>query len=314
MDIRLQLHIMVPQTKSNQATIIWRFLFLIFGSACGATAVIMVKASDEHPLLVASYRLFVAVIILLPFYLRDLKQFEGNYGWKQIGWSALPAAILAVHFMSWVIGARMTSVANASLIANLTPVAMPFFVWALFRERISKQEVIGTLFTLAGLFVLTGSQLGLSEKDFQGDLICFGSMLAFAGYLAFGRKNGGRLTLWLYMVPLYFIAGVICLLCALPFINPIKSYTTANILYILALGIIPTVGGHTILNYSLKFFRGQVVSVTNLMQPIFAGFMGYIAFKEAPAAIFYPAAVIIIIGVLIVLLAKPAEPDQTAQK
>jgi len=40
------------------------------------------------------------------------------------------------------------------------------------------------------------------------------------------------LTLWLYMVPLYFIAGVICLLCALPFTNPIKTYTTLNVVMI----------------------------------------------------------------------------------
>jgi drug/metabolite transporter (DMT)-like permease len=281
-----------------------RAILLIFGVFCGSTAVIMIKASDEHPLLVASYRLLVAAAALLPFFIRDLKYTAAPYGWKQVGWSALPAVALAVHFMSWVIGARMTQVANASLIANLTPVAMPFFVWIFFSERINRQEIIGTLFTLAGLIILTSSNFQVSKTNFIGDLICFGSMLAFAFYLALGRKNGSRISLWLYMVPLYLIAGIICFLCALPFINPIKSYTLANLLYMVGLGLIPTVLGHTILNYSLKTFRGQVVSVTNLTQPLFAGFLGFFIFHEAPKTVFYGAAGLIITGVIIVLLAS----------
>ena len=270
----------------------------------------MIKASDEQPFLVASYRLLIAALALSPFFFRDLKYSSLVYGWKQLRWSAVPAVALAVHFMSWIVGARMTQVANASLIANLTPVAMPFFVWIFFKERINRQEIWGTLLTLLGLLILTGSNLQVSKTSFTGDVICFGSMLAFACYLALGRKNGSRISLWLYMVPLYTMAGLICLVCALPFVNPIKSYTTANLLYMLGLGLIPTVLGHTILNYSLQHFRGQVVSVTNLFQPLFAGFLGFLIFRESPRPVFYAAAGLIAAGVLIVLFAARQAPKK----
>ncbi len=295
--------------KSTTGTL-QRFLLLLFGVLAGATAVIMIKASDEHPLLVASYRLLVAAVALLPLFLRDLARFQGEYGWKQLAWSVPPAALLAVHFMSWVIGARMTQVANASLIANLTPVVMPFFVLAFFQERILRSEIYGTLLTLAGMALLTGSNLHVSPTNFHGDLICFGSMLAFAAYLALGRKNGARLPLWLYMVPLYAVAGLICLITAAFFINPIKAYSLSNLLYMLGLGLIPTVFGHSILNYSLKFFRGQVVSVTNLNQPIFAGFLGYLIFREIPGPLFYAAAALIVAGVLVVLFGGGESREQ----
>lgn len=279
---------------------ILRFALLIFGVMCGSTAVILIKASDEHPFLVASYRLLLASVILFPFFLRDLQE-DPTYGWRQVSWTLLPALALAVHFMSWVVGARMTPVANASLIANLTPVAMPFFVWMFFRERVNRIELFGTLLTLIGLVLLTGFTFRLNPEHFRGNLICFGSMLAFAMYLALGRRNGGRIRLWLYMVPLYFFAGLISLIAATFWINPLKPYSLNNVLYILALAIIPTVGGHTILNYSLKFLRGQVVSVTNLSQPIFATLLGYLVFKEKPTALFYLAAGIMMAGILIVL-------------
>jgi drug/metabolite transporter (DMT)-like permease len=278
-----------------------RVLILFFGILCGSTAVIMIKAGDEHPILVAASRLLVAAVILFPFYLRDLRNFEGQYGWKEFSWTIAPAIALAVHFITWVIGARLTLVANASLLSNLTPVAMPFFVWVFFKERVRRQELLGTVFTLAGVFVLTFSRLEFGSSHFLGNMVCFGSMLAFAAYLALGRKNGHRLSLWLYMVPVYTLAGIICLIVASFFINPIKAYTLKNILLMVGLGIIPTVFGHTILNYSLKFFRGQIVSVCNLTQLIFSGLMGYIFFHESPASYFYLAAGLILIGLLLVL-------------
>jgi drug/metabolite transporter (DMT)-like permease len=290
-----------------------RFALLLFGVLCGSTAVIMIKASTEHPLLVASYRLLIAALALSPFFFRDVACSNCRYGWKQLKLSLLPALFLAVHFMSWVVGARLTRVANASLIANLTPVVMPFFVWTFFRERVGRQEALGTLLTLAGMVVLTGSNLGGLGNQWKGDLICLGSMLAFAVYLALGRRNGGRISLWLYMVPLYAIAGLICLLCALFFINPIKPYELSNVLYLVGLGLIPTVFGHTILNFSLKYFSGQVVSVTNLSQPIFAGLLGVLIFQEVPPLIFYVAAALILSGAVIVLLANWSRRVQLAE-
>jgi len=294
--------------SSSLKTSLGRSILLLFGVLCGSTAVIMIRASTEQSMLLSAYRLFIASAVLSPFFFRDLKKNPGVYGWKQFGWSALPALIIAIHFISWVFGARMTRVANASMIVNLTPVGMPFFIWLFYREKVTRVEVLGTIFSLAGLVVLSASNLQVSKTYFIGDLICFGSMLAYAAYMALGRKNGSRISIWMYLVPLYFIAGVICLLCALPFINPIKTYTTANLLLILGLGIIPTVFGHSILNYSLKFFRGQVVSVANLGQPIFAGFLGFLLFGEQPRPIFYAAAALIATGVLIVLLSRRPTP------
>lgn len=290
------------QPKADQTFAL--FTLLLLGEVSLSIAVILIKASTEHPLLVASYRLFVAAVALIPFFIHDLRRYPGTYGWRQFSWSILPAAALALHFMTWVTGARLTRVANASMIINLTPVIMPFFVWFLFRERVQKLEVWGTILTLAGMMVMTAGNLQVSQSGFRGDLICTGSMLAYAAYIALGRKNGARIPLWLYMVPLYFIAGVICFLCALFFINPIKPYTTENLLYILGLGIIPTVCGHSILNYVLKTFRGQVVSVTNLAQPVISGVIAFMVFGETPSAAFYPAAALIFTGVLVVLRAN----------
>jgi drug/metabolite transporter (DMT)-like permease len=278
---------------------------LLFGIFCASTATILVKATSEQPLLVTAGRLLIAALILTPFFLKELKTSPGSYGWKQLGWACLPAVILSINLTSFVFGARLTQAANAGLIISLTPLVMPFYLWWLLREKINRREVIGTLIMLAGILILIVGNLNLSRSNFIGDMIVLGSMLALGGYMALGRKNAARLNLWSYVVPLFWLAGLICLAIALFFVNPIKSYAISDVLEILGLGVISTAIGQSILNYSFKYFRGQTVSLSAMLIPIFTGVMGYFFFREIPYPTFYLAAILIAIGVLIAL-----RPDQ----
>ncbi|PKO05431.1 MAG: hypothetical protein CVU41_12425 [Chloroflexi bacterium HGW-Chloroflexi-3] len=275
---------------------------LAIGVLCGSTAVIMIKASDENPYLLAAYRLLIATIFILPLFLREKRNYNQPYGIKQVKLSLLPGLLLGLHFITWNMGIALTPVANASLIVNTTPAVMPFFLWIFFRERVNRIEVFGTFLALTGLMILGLGRFDLSSPDLRGHLLCFISMLFLAAYLALGRKNSGRLPLWLYMWPLYLTAGLFSLICALFFVNPIKTYSLTNILLFLGLAIIPTFGGHTLLNYSMKNFRGQVVSVANLGQIVFSALLGYLIFTEIPSPRFYLTAVFILSGVIIILI------------
>lgn len=275
----------------------------------GSTAVIFIKASTEHPLLVASYRLLIAAVFLTPVFIRQIYHHKEIYSWKQFGWTILPAFVLALHFITWVIGARATLVTNASLIINLTPLALPFFMWIMFREMITTTEVVGTILALCGIFILSGGDYTTSSRTLFGDIICFISLLTFAWYFALGRKNNNRMNLWIYVVPMYYIAGLICFIVALFFIYPIKTYSWDNILYILGLGIIPTVIGHTLYNYSLKYLRGQLVGIINLSQPFFSAIFGFLFLGEIPKLVYYLSAILVICGAIIAILFSPNKPS-----
>ncbi len=78
-----------------------------------------------------------------------------------------------------------------------------------------------------------------------------------------------------------------------------------EIRWLVALALIPTVLGHSLLNFSLKHISGQSVSVCNLGQFIFAGSMAWLWFGEIPHGGFYPAALLVIAGAVTVALAMP---------
>lgn len=273
-----------------------RILLLIVGVYACSTAVIFIKISEEHAVLLSSYRLLVAAVLLTPVFIRDFRRQAGSFAVREFRATIVPGIMLGLHFISWISCARMTNAANASLIVNLVPVAMPFFMLMMIRERLNRNEVAGTIAALVGLFLLSGTDYELNREYFWGDVGCFVSMLFFAFYLALGRRNRHFPTTWLYVVPLYYVAGFFCLLVALPFVNPIKPYPLRELGLIAALGIIPTIVGHSILNASMQQLRGQIVSVVNMGQFVFAGIMAFFFLAELPHTAFYIASVLVVAG------------------
>lgn len=282
----------------------FRIALLLLGVYACSTAVIFIKATPIDAALLAGYRQLVAAAALTPLFLRDLRRCPGRFGGRELRSAVLPGLLLGAHFITWIIGVHKTPAANASLIVNMVPVAMPFLMFALVGERLSRGEAAGTLVALAGVAVMSAWDLKLSSAYFAGDAMCFASMLLFALYLALGRRNQTVPTVWLYVVPVYWIGGAACLLAAVTHVNPLQPYSGLDVAMILALGIVPTVVGHSILNYSIKHLRGQVVSVLNLLQFVFAAVMALFIYNEVPDWATYVAGAALVAGSVIVLRAR----------
>lgn len=307
-------------------TMAGRILLLIFGVWACSTAVIMIKAGTMHPVLLSASRLLVATAALSPVFLRDLRRNRSRYRWRHLRRTILPGIVLGAHFVTWILGARLTLAANSSLIVNMVPVVMPFLLHFMMREQLNRGEWLGTAVALVGVMVLAGLDYHISAEYFLGDMLCFGSMLLFALYLALGRRNRDFPTLWLYLVPLYFVGGLVCLLAAgglgalwelpagrefleaarLGDVHPLAIPSAWDVLLAVGLGIIPTIIGHSTLNWAMKHIRGQAVSIANLGQFIFAGVMAYFLLGEVPAWNFYVACALVVAGAGIALRQTPA--------
>jgi len=216
---------------------------------------------------------------------------------------------MGLHFVTWTVGARMTPAVNASLIVNMVPLVMPLFLWLMMKEAITRREGVGTAISVAGVLLLAWLDFDISREFFEGDLICFVSMLLFGWYLAFGRKNRDFPSIWLYVVPVYFVGGVTCLAMGLPFHHPAEGNYPWDLLMIIGLAIFPTILGHSSFNYCMRHMRGQIVSLGTLGQFITAGLMAYLhpRLGEVPEWNFYLASFLVILGAVIALGGKNME-------
>jgi drug/metabolite transporter (DMT)-like permease len=290
--------------RGNRKT---QIAIVVFGVFVASTSVIMIKASTINPLLQSSYRLLGAVIVLLPFFFRELRSRGERLSLRLVAPSVLPGVLLGLHFIAWIYGARMTLAGNSTIIVNMTPVFMPFLAFFLLRVLPNRREILGTLIAAAGVAILAAADYRGDPGHFAGDILCFVAMLLFTVYLALARKNNATGRLWSYLVPLYSIGGIFCLLVALALgVDPVAGITWTDVVMTAGLALGPTIMGHSIMNWAMMRFPPQVVSILNLGQFIFAGVLAFLLFGEAPRAVFYATSALIVAGAVIAIL--PAQP------
>ncbi len=284
------------------------YLLLFVGVFACSTSGVLIRLSASDSLVLTAFRLLTGALIVLPLFIAKARA-AGGVSREQIRRTHLPSLVLAIHLITWTVGSRMTALAQASLIVNLVPIAMPFFLLWFASERINRAEVIGTALAIAGVLILSIRDARAGGGSLAGDALCFFSMILFALYLALGRRNRDTGSIWLYVAPVYAQAGLVCLAIALPRIHGFAWGSPREWIIMVALGVVPTVCGHSILNRAMRRIRGQVVSLCNSTQFVYAGVMSYLIFREAPRMIFYPACVIVLLGLVIVVRATPASSE-----
>jgi drug/metabolite transporter (DMT)-like permease len=289
-----------------------RYLLLFLGVLACSTSAVFIRSSTTDPFVLTALRLVIAFIFLLPVLFAQLRKHQGSFTKDHLRRTHAPAVVLALHLILWTIGARMTVVAQSTLIVNLVPIALPFFLLWLARERINQTEVAGTVLAVAGLLILSVKDAVRGGGNLEGDAVCFLSMLLFGLYLALGRRNRDFPSIWLYVIPVYGQAALICLLVALPRIMTFDVRSAHEWAIMVGLAALPTVCGHSLLNAAMRRIRGQIVSLCNMSQFVFAGFMGYLLYGEIPSSLFYVASAIVVTGVAIVVFAMPAEAGESA--
>jgi len=291
----------------------WRYVLLFIGFFSTSMSVILIRLSPTQPVVLSALRLLLAGLLLLPVFLRERRRHAPAFTFAQWRRTLPPSLLLAAHFSTWAFGARMTAAAQASLIVNLVPVAMPFFLHWLVSERINRIELIGTSIALGGVALLLAPGAFAGGGDLRGNLICFGSMLLVAWYVALGRRNRDFPSLWLYVVPIYLQSGLVCLLVALPRLREFGMGTPREWWLIVALACFPTILGHTLLNYTVRHLRGQIVGLASAAQFIFPAIFAYFLFDEHPAPLFYASSLIVIAGIALVVFSATTPPPPAVE-
>ncbi len=260
-------------------------LVLLCGVVAAASSVVFIRESASPPIMLAAWRCGIAALLLSPLAIRAWQQTRPPLGAVvQSAW--LPATVLAVHLIGWNIGARLTPAANATLIVSMVPLAMPVLLYLMLRERVSQRERIATAIASLGLAVLAITDFDADPAWLLGDAICFGSMVLLALYLVYSRKTADSISLWLYLVPLYGIASLLCALVGWTLEGGYWPDSPYQALQLLAIGAVSTVLGHSILNWGMRVFSGQHVALLSLMQFVFAGVFGWWLYNEVPTLAF----------------------------
>jgi len=277
-----------------------------------ASLFIRFAQAEASSLVIAAARLTIASLVLVPLALVRNRKTPIHLTWQEWGKGLLSGLFLALHFAAWITSLEYTSIASSVVLVTTTPLWVALLSPIVLKERIRKVVWIGLVISVVGGVVVglanacqwERSGLICQAQGFTGEamrgnaLALFGAWMA-AGYMLMGRQLRKKLDTISYTALVYGTAAGILLGVVMLKSEPIFSYTPETYVWLLALGLIPQLLGHSLLNWALKYISAAYVSLTLLGEPIGTSILAYLFLRESPTTLEGVGAVLILIGIVI---------------
>lgn len=275
------------------------YLSLAVSTLAVSSASIFVRfASEVDPLAIAFYRLFLSSLVLGAFALRERDSLGRMV--PLLPKVALSGLFLALHFATWISSLFYTTVSSSLLLVNTHPIWVCLLSPFLLGERVGRKALLGMGLALLGSLALGFGDWAVGGRALFGDLLALVGGLTVALYMLMGRDLRRSLPLSVYASSCYGFAALICLGFAALFGVRMWGYSPFSWLMILALVAFPQMMGHTLYNYSLRFFKPHVVSVCLLGEPVFGSALAYLALGEPLGVEKLPAFTAVLVGLYLV--------------
>ena len=289
---------------------------LTFGILSASTAAIFIRFALEYapPLVIAAYRLGLAVLLLTPIVVilrrNDFKKITGRGLFLMI----LSGIFLAIHFASWITSLSFTSVASSVVLVTSVPLWVALFSPFTTHERMQKVTKIGMVIALFGAMIIGISDScslvnmnitcpPISEfvrgKAFIGDLLALLGAIMAACYLLVGRTMRDRTSLISYIYIVYGVAAILLILMVVLLKQPLTGYSPIAFLWFFLLALIPQLLGHSSFNWALRYLSAGVVSIALLGEPIGSTILAFLILNEKPTILKIIGGGIILTGIVI---------------
>jgi drug/metabolite transporter (DMT)-like permease len=194
----------------------------------------------------------------------------------------LAGIFFALDLACWHYGIRYTSVANATVLPNLTPVLVTLASWLFFKERPRPLFVVGLVAAVGGAVLM--AETGPASPT-SGPLPHIGDALSVSTALWYGlyfmSVRAARLARSTLSVMLWscLIGAPPLLLTAVVMREPLLPATSLGWAAVVGLGLAHVFGQGSIA-WALGRLPASTASVTVLVQPVFAATLAYLLFSE----------------------------------
>jgi drug/metabolite transporter (DMT)-like permease len=280
-------------------------LVVIIGVFFVSFSSILVRLSQQPPLVIATYRLGFSVLFLLPAFIRGSRAAGDRAGRGDFLLCAASGLFLALHFYTYFLSLSLTTVAASTVLVNIHPVIIVISSFLILKERIAKRTLLFIGVTFVGSFVIALGDYSPAKQSFIGDGMAFLGALFVSGYLLIGRVVRRRMALPLYTFTVYGSSTIILLLLDAVTRTALFPLTFREILIFLALALFCTILGHTLFNWALRYVEPAFVSTAVLGEPVVASVLALLLFGETPPVSTLVGGLLVIAGIYFSIRGAP---------
>ena len=244
-------------------------LGLFYSAAIWGSTFFIVKdvLKNVDPVILVGYRFILAAMVLGGFCLYARRPLM-----KDVRHGLLSGSILWLLYTSQTIGLGLTTASNSGFITGLFVAFVPLFSYALFRRVAAPKDVIATVASLLGLWMLTG---GLRDIN-TGDLSTLIAAATYALHILVLDKyiKHGDDPYVLSFQQFLFVGGA-SLLAGIVAGLDFSVVGTKAVEVILFLALLPTLSAFVIQVVAQRITKPLRVSLILALEPLFAGLFAW---------------------------------------
>jgi len=233
-------------------------------------------------------------VMMLPFALRN-KEWKTQSERKAIALSSLAGFFLAMHFICFFFAMRLTSVAAGTALAALQPI----FTAVYFKLRggiIPRRAWGGMLIAFLSVLLITGVDIGISLRNFAGDMVAILCAALAAGYMLIGSKAQQKLSTSTYTTVCYFTCAITSLLIAIATGSQYLHFEARQWVLVIGLILGAQILGHTMFNMALRRVSPVIVALIVFFEVPVSAIIAYFWLDQVPPAGIIPGIIGLLIG------------------
>ena len=266
------------------------------------------KFLSHSPLLIVQGRAVFAfgALLLALFAIRKAIFFKNYREWS---WLMVSGTVLAVHWIAFFQAIQVSTVAIGLLSFSSYPLFTTFLEPLFFREQLRRRNVLAVLLVICGLALMATSNNDDSNAIISGSVVqgVLWGLVSGLGFAVLTLLNRGHVRNHSPLLLTCWQNGIAALVI-LPW-SWSESWDLSGkdwgLLFIL--GVVCTVGGHTLLINGLRHVRAQVVSLLLAgMEPVFAILFALFLLGETPSGQTLLGGVLII-GTTVFMISRPEQ-------
>lgn len=273
------------------------FILLLAMVSVSSTSLVVRSVATVPALVLAFWRMFTASGMLWGYSVIRPAGTLSLINKKRIIFAGI---FLGCHFACFFLGIRNTSIANATLLGCVAPI-FTVIISIFQKKKFNKMTYVGLVIAIVGGGVVQSGDISLNSANLFGNSIALLSALFLAMTFVLAEEIRQETNSIVYGRSLFFVASITILFIATMAGDSILNFKHSDIPWFLFLGLVPSVFGHNLLNYAVKYITPTAVSAVPLGEPIIASIFGLLLFGEAIPFGALLGGPVVLIGVYIII-------------
>lgn len=295
-------------------------LAALFGGAVAiGTSALLVKVSETGPVSTGFWRVFLALPVFWAWVWfesrrRSSRDTAGSHRdapdgalhtagsqrrdrARDLRLIALAGFCFAGDLAVWHWSIVLTSVANATLLANCAPIFVALAAWLFMRKKLQPAFVAGLVVAIAGMVVLLRGDFAHGGSALVGDALGLITAMFYAGYQLTVTRARDTISTARIMAGSSLVSAAILLPIALLSGEQFLPHSGFGWSILLALALISQASGQSLIAYAMAHLPATFSSVGLLLQPVVAATLAWLLLGETLTALAIFGGILVLIGI-----------------